>query len=289
MAGVDKEFTGEAWAAEGVTRRLPAAGAAARPRPRTCASNVMEGVAAQEGACSTATTSSPIELLRRDRRRDGASCRTRSTAKGLWDLDAKVEQAMDALRCPPDDADVDEALRRREAPRGAVPAAARRSPTCCCSTSRPTISTPRSVAWLEALPARTIPGTVVVVTHDRYFLDNVTGWILELDRGRGIPYEGNYSSWLEQKQKRLEQEEKRGRGAPAHARARARMDRGIAARRARPRAKARYQRYEELLAKIAASSRRRRGADRHPAWPSGWAERRDRGRAPDARASATSC
>ena len=79
------------------------------------------------------------------------------------------------------------------------------SPTCCSSTSRPTTSTPRRSAWLEG-HLRTYPGAILIVTHDRYFLDNVTGWILELDRGRGIPYEGNYSSWLEQKQKRLAQE-----------------------------------------------------------------------------------
>ena len=97
-----------------------------------------------------------------------------------------------------------------------------RSPTCCCSTSRPTISTPNRSPGCSA-SSKDYPGTVVTVTHDRYFLDEVAGWILELDRGRGIPYEGNYSGWLEQKQKRLEQEGKPGGGAPAHARARARM------------------------------------------------------------------
>jgi sulfate-transporting ATPase len=117
---------------------------------------------------------------------------------------------MDALRCPPGTRGR-EALGRREAPRGAVPAAALRSPTCCCSTSRPTISTPSRSPGSSASSG--LPGTVVAVTHDRYFLDNVAGWILELDRGRGIPWKGNYSSWLEQKHKRLEVEERRTAGA----------------------------------------------------------------------------
>ena len=159
-------------------------------------------------------------------------------SQNLWDLDSQVEQAMDALGCPPDDADVTHALGRREAPRGALPAAARASPTCCSSTSRPTISTPRPCAWLEK-HLRDYPGAILIVTHDRYFLDNVTGWILELDRGRGIPYEGNYSAYLEKKAKRLAQE---GREEAARQRAldaRARVDRGVArapARRSRRRA-----------------------------------------------------
>ena len=102
-----------------------------------------------------------------------------------------------------------------------------RSPSCCCSTSRPTISTPRPSTGSKGTCAH-YPGAILIVTHDRYFLDNVTGWILELDRGRGIPYEGNYSSWLEQKQKRLAQE---GREEEARQRAlerEQRMDRLLA-------------------------------------------------------------
>ena len=100
-----------------------------------------------------------------------------------------------------------QAVGRREAPRRAVPAAAVASPTCCCSTSRPTTWTPKVVDWLEQFLQR-FPGTVVAITHDRYFLDNAAEWILELDRGSGIPWKGNYSDWLDQKEKRLEQEQK---------------------------------------------------------------------------------
>ena len=152
---------------------------------------------------------------------------------------------MDALRCPPGDAG-DEPLGRRAAPRRAVPAACCRSPTCCCSTSRPTISTPSRSRGCSA-SSRTIPGTVVTVTHDRYFLDEVAGWILELDRGHGIPYEGNYSGWLEQKQPRLAQE---GRQEEARQRT---LERELEWVRQSPRArqaksKARLQAYEELVA-----------------------------------------
>ena len=114
---------------------------------------------------------------------------------------------MDAMNLPPGDADVDEALRRREAPRRALQDAAARSPTCCCSTNRRTISTPRASPGSNGI-LKDYEGTVVAVTHDRYFLDNVAQWILELDCGRGIPFEGNYTSWLEQKKRRLEVEEK---------------------------------------------------------------------------------
>ncbi len=138
---------------------------------------------------------------------EAAKLQDQIDAQNLWDLDSQVEMAMDALGCPPADADVDNALGRREAPRRAVPAAARASRTCCCSTSRPTISTPRPTAWLEK-HLREYPGAVLIITHDRYFLDNVTGWILELDRGRGIPYEGNYTAYLEQKAKRFAQEQR---------------------------------------------------------------------------------
>ena len=165
-------------------------------------------------------------------------------AKDLWDLDSKVDQAMDALRCPPDDADVTQALRRRAAPRRALPAAARAArPAAARRADQP--SRRRDGAWLEG-HLRNYPGAILIVTHDRYFLDNVTGWILELDRGRGIPYEGNYSSWLAQKQKRLEQE---GREEEARQRTLAREQEWIAAspRARQAKSKARYQRYEELL------------------------------------------
>ena len=128
-------------------------------------------------------------------------------AANAWELDRTLEIAMDALRLPPGDADVDQALGRREAPRGAVPAAACRSPDMLLLDEPTNHLDAESVAWLEQF-LQEFPGTVVAITHDRYFLDNVAGWILELDRGAGIPWKGNYSSWLEQKQKRLADEEK---------------------------------------------------------------------------------
>ena len=143
-------------------------------------------------------------------------------AADAWNLDTQLDSAMDALRLP-----ARRRRRRRSSP--AASAAASRSAGCCCSApdllllDEPTNHLDaESVAWLEQ-HLEDYKGTIVAVTHDRYFLDNVAGWILELDRGHGIPFKGNYSSWLEQKQERLAQEEKHGVGAPAHDRARARV------------------------------------------------------------------
>ena len=125
-------------------------------------------------------------------------------AKGLWDLDSQVEQAMDALGCPPDDWPVDK-LSGGERRRVALCKLLLEQPELLLLDEPTNHLDAETIAWLEG-HLRSYPGAILIVTHDRYFLDNVTGWILELDRGRGIPYEGNYSSWLEQKQKRLEQE-----------------------------------------------------------------------------------
>ncbi|MBN8983472.1 MAG: energy-dependent translational throttle protein EttA, partial [Rhizobiales bacterium] len=167
-------------------------------------------------------------------------------AQGLWDLDSKVDQAMDALRCPPDDADVTK-LSGGERRRVALCRLLLDQPDLLLLDEPTNHLDAESVSWLEG-HLRNYPGAILIVTHDRYFLDNVTGWILELDRGRGIPYEGNYSSWLVQKQKRLEQE---GREDAAHQKTLAREQEWIAsspkARQAK--SKARYQRYEDLLAK----------------------------------------
>jgi ATPase subunit of ABC transporter with duplicated ATPase domains len=121
-----------------------------------------------------------------------------------WDLQRQVEIAMDALRCPPADADVTK-ISGGERRRVALCRLLLQKPDLLLLDEPTNHLDAESVAWLER-HLREYTGTVVIVTHDRYFLDNVTGWILELDRGRGIPYEGNYSSWLEQKDKRLEQE-----------------------------------------------------------------------------------
>ncbi len=167
-------------------------------------------------------------------------------AKGLWDLDSKVDLAMDALRCPPDEADVSK-LSGGERRRVALCRLLLEQPELLLLDEPTNHLDAESVAWLEG-HLRNYPGAILIVTHDRYFLDNVTGWILELDRGHGIPYEGNYSSWLGQKQKRLEQE---GREEEARQRTLAREQEWISAspRARQAKSKARYERYEDLLKK----------------------------------------
>ena len=169
-------------------------------------------------------------------------------AKGLWDLDSKVDQAMDALRCPPDDADVSK-LSGGERRRVALCRLLLEQPELLLLDEPTNHLDAESVHWLEG-HLRNYPGAILIVTHDRYFLDNVTGWILELDRGRGIPYEGNYTAWLAQKQKRLAQE---GREEEAHQRTLAREQEWIAAspRARQAKSKARYNAYEELVKKAA--------------------------------------
>jgi ATP-binding cassette ChvD family protein len=167
-------------------------------------------------------------------------------SKGLWDLDSRVDQAMDALRCPADDAEVAR-LSGGERRRVALCRLLLEQPDLLLLDEPTNHLDAESVMWLEG-HLRNYPGAILIVTHDRYFLDNVTGWILELDRGRGIPYEGNYSSWLVQKQKRLEQE---GREEESRQRTLAREQEWIAAspRARQAKSKARYERYEELLKK----------------------------------------
>jgi ATP-binding cassette ChvD family protein len=167
-------------------------------------------------------------------------------AQGLWDLDSKVDQAMEALRCPPDDADVT-SLSGGEKRRVALCKLLLDAPELLLLDEPTNHLDAESVAWLEG-HLRNYPGAILIVTHDRYFLDNVTSWILELDRGRGIPYEGNYSSWLGQKRKRLEQE---GREEESRQRTLAAEQEWISAspKARQAKSKARYQRYEDLLKK----------------------------------------
>ncbi|HEY3621198.1 MAG TPA: energy-dependent translational throttle protein EttA, partial [Roseiarcus sp.] len=167
-------------------------------------------------------------------------------AKGLWDLESQVEQAMDALGCPPDDSDVTK-LSGGEKRRVALCRLLLAKPDLLLLDEPTNHLDAETVNWLEG-HLRQYPGAILIVTHDRYFLDNVTSWILELDRGRGIPYEGNYSAWLKQKRKRLEQE---GREDAARQRALAEESDWIASspRARQAKSKARIAAYDELVKK----------------------------------------
>jgi ATP-binding cassette ChvD family protein len=243
MAGLDSEYSGEAWAAQGA-RVGYLAQEPQLDQTKTVRDNVMEGVAPQKAIVDRYNE---LAVNYSDETADEMTkLQDEIEAKGLWDLDSKVDQAMDALRCPFDEADVTR-LSGGERRRVALCRLLLEQPELLLLDEPTNHLDAESVAWLEN-HLRNYPGAILIVTHDRYFLDNVTGWILELDRGHGIPYEGNYSSWLGQKQKRLEQE---GREEDAHQRTLAREQEWI---RASPRArqaksKARYERYEELLKK----------------------------------------
>src|SRR5213592_3309688 len=241
MAGIDKEYNGEAWVAEGARvgylEQEPHLDA-----DKSVRENVMLGVAKQKAILDRynelAVNYSDETAEEMTKLQDEIE------AAGLWDLDSKVDQAMDALRCPPDDAEV-EKLSGGERRRVALCRLLLDQPDLLLLDEPTNHLDAESVLWLEG-HLRNYPGAILIVTHDRYFLDNVTGWILELDRGKGIPYEGNYTAWLEQKEKRLRQE---GREEAAHQRTLAREQEWIAAspRARQAKSKARYQRYEELL------------------------------------------
>ncbi|HXW24529.1 MAG TPA: energy-dependent translational throttle protein EttA [Xanthobacteraceae bacterium] len=245
MGGLDTEFVGEAWAAEGARVGYLPQEPQLDPQ-KSVRENVMEGVKPQRAILDRynelAANYSDETAEEMTRLQDEIE------AKGLWDLDSKIDQAMDALRCPPDDAAV-ETLSGGERRRVALCRLLLEAPDLLLLDEPTNHLDAETVAWLEG-HLRNYPGAILIVTHDRYFLDNVTGWILELDRGRGIPYEGNYSAWLAQKRKRLEQE---GREEEARQRTLAREQEWIAAspRARQAKSKARYQRYEELLAKAA--------------------------------------
>src|SRR5436305_875288 len=203
MAGIDTDFSGEGWAAEGARvgylEQEPQLDAGKSVRE-----NVMQGVGPQKAILDRYNE---LAVNYSDETADEMTrLQDEIESKGLWDLDSKVDQAMEALRCPPDDADV-EKLSGGERRRVALCRLLLDQPDLLLLDEPTNHLDAESVNWLEG-HLRNYPGAILIVTHDRYFLDNVTGWILELDRGRGIPYEGNYSSWLEQKQKRLEQEER---------------------------------------------------------------------------------
>src|SRR4030088_1057967 len=201
MAGIDKEFTGEGWVSEGARvgylQQEPKLDATKNVRE-----NVMEGVAPQKAILDRYNE---LAMNYSDENADEMTkLQDEIESKGLWDLDSKVDQAMDALRCPPDDADVGK-LSGGERRRVALCRLLLEQPELLLLDEPTNHLDAETVNWLEG-HLRQYPGAILIGTHDRYFLDNVTGWILELDRGKGIPYEGNYSSWLKQKQKRLAQE-----------------------------------------------------------------------------------
>jgi ATP-binding cassette ChvD family protein len=243
MAGYDKEWTGEAWVAEGArVGYLP-------QEPKldetlTVRENVMLGVAPQKAILDRYNE---LAMNYSDETADEmTNLQDEIEAKGLWDLDSKVDQAMDALRCPPDDWEVGK-LSGGERRRVALCKLLLEQPELLLLDEPTNHLDAETTAWLEG-HLRTYPGAILIVTHDRYFLDNVTSWILELDRGQGIPYEGNYSAWSVQKQKRLAQE---GREDVSRQKTLEREAEWMAAspKARQAKSKARIQRYDELVQK----------------------------------------
>jgi ATP-binding cassette ChvD family protein len=246
MAGLEKEFTGEAWAADGARVGYLPQEPELDPT-KDVLGNVMVAVQHKK---SLVDRYNEIAANYSDETADEmAKLQDQIDAQGLWDLDSQIEQALDALRCPPSDADVTK-LSGGEKRRVALCRLLLEAPDLLLLDEPTNHLDAESVAWLEH-HLKEYKGTVVLVTHDRYFLDNVTGWILELDRGQGIPYEGNYSSWLEQKEKRMAVEAK---GEEARLKTLAREREWIAsspkARQAK--SKARVKAYEDLLAQATA-------------------------------------
>ena len=257
MAGVDKEFQGEAWAAEGVRIGYLAQEPDLNP-DKDVWGNVMEGVAEtrallDEFETVSAAFAEPMDddamnaLIDRQ-----AALQERIEALNAWDLDSRVELAMDVLRCPPGDAKID-TLSGGEKRRVALCKLLLSQPDMLLLDEPTNHLDAETVGWLENY-LKEYKGTVCLITHDRYFLDNVTGWILELDRGRGIPYEGNYSSWLVQKRKRMQQEEREASGIQDT------LDRELEWIRQSPKArqaksKARVSAYGDLLARSEARER----------------------------------
>ena len=201
MAGFDTDFTGEAWVAEGAKvgylSQEPHLDPALNVRE-----NVMLGVAAKKAKMDRFNE---LAMNYSDETADEmAELQDQIDAEGLWDLDAQIDVSMEALRCPPDDADV-ATLSGGERRRVALCKLLLEAPEMLLLDEPTNHLDAETIAWLQQ-HLIDYKGTILIVTHDRYFLDDITSWILELDRGRGIPYEGNYSSWLEQKAKRLSQE-----------------------------------------------------------------------------------
>ncbi len=250
MAGLDKDYGGEAWAADGVRVGYLPQEPELDPT-KTVGENVKAALGDIVSALErfneiSAKFAEPLSdeemnaLLA-----EQAELQEKIDAANGWEIDRQIDIALDALRCPPADSPVTH-LSGGERRRVALCKLLLEKPDLLLLDEPTNHLDAESVAWLEKT-LRTYPGTVIVVTHDRYFLDNVTGWILEIERGRAYPYEGNYTAWLEQKRKRLEQEEKE---ETARMRALAAEREWIAAspKARQAKNKARIQRYEEMLA-----------------------------------------
>jgi ATP-binding cassette ChvD family protein len=241
MAGMDKDFSGEAWVAQGATVGYLAQEPKIDPT-KNVFENVMEGVAKKKAILDRYN-----ELMMNysdETAEEGAKLQDIIDSQNLWDLESQVEMAMDALRCPPSDASV-ENLSGGEKRRIALCRLLLEQPDLLLLDEPTNHLDAESINWLEG-HLRDYPGAILIVTHDRYFLDNVTGWILELDRGRSIPYEGNYSAYLEKKAKRMEQE---GREEMTHMKAIERERQWIAQspKARQSKSKARIKAYDELV------------------------------------------
>ncbi|MFO1242887.1 MAG: energy-dependent translational throttle protein EttA [Rickettsiales bacterium] len=267
MAGVEKEFSGEAWAAEGTK-----IGYLEQEPQLDPTKNVMENIMValadrkklvddfNDVSMKLGEVTDDDEMNKLIEQQ--AELQEKIDAANAWDLEREIEIAMDALRTPPGDADVTK-ISGGERRRVALARLLLEKPDMLLLDEPTNHLDAESVAWLQIF-LKDYPGTVVMITHDRYFLDNVTGWILELDRGQGIPYEGNYTSWLEQKKKRLQQEEKEESARQKQ------LDRELEWVRSSPKArqaksKARLQAYEKMLAE----SQEKRGTDAQIIIPAG--------------------
>jgi len=251
MAGLDKEYTGEAWAAEGTSVGYLSQEPELNP-DKDVFGNVLEGMQAMHALLQRfeEVSNKFAEPLEDDEMNalieEQSELQEKIDAVDGWELERTIEIAMDALRCPPGDADVTK-LSGGERRRVALCRLLLQKPDMLLLDEPTNHLDAESVAWLERF-LDDYPGTVVAVTHDRYFLDNVAGWILELDRGRALPFEGNYSSWLEQKAARLAQEE-REEGARQKTLAKELEWVRSSPRARQAKSKARLASYEELLAK----------------------------------------
>ncbi|MCX7300831.1 MAG: energy-dependent translational throttle protein EttA [Rhodobacterales bacterium] len=240
MAGQDKDFQGEAWAAEGIRVGYLPQEPWLDPA-LTVRGNVMLGVAPKQAILDRYNE---LAMNYADETADEmAALQDQIDAQNLWDLDAQIDISMEALRCPPDDADVT-TLSGGEARRVALCKLLLEAPDMLLLDEPTNHLDAETIAWLQN-HLIAYKGTILIVTHDRYFLDDITGWILELDRGTSWPYEGNYSDWLEQKVKRLDQEAREDRSKQKTLERELEwMRQGAKARQAK--SKARIQRYNEL-------------------------------------------